>query len=437
MNNKKINKYVGARYVPLVMGEWDGTKEYEPLMIVTHDGASYTSRTFVPIGTDISDTNFWLCTGNYNAQVEKYRQEVFGFKNSVYGDIESLNSKNTECFNNLEALKNNIDFLRNKTILILGDSMSDETTNAPNWVTKFKELTYNINCRIDNKSVNGLSLSSYSETTIGLADKLNSFLSAKNDYDYIIFHIGTNDCTGQVPLGEWFDSTAIKSFYGAINTVYKTLLNIDNRSKIFWVIPPHTNFGHEKYPRPLHLNAYRGVIVKACNRYKWNIIDAYTHAPFLNPYNATSKERWISDGIHPNASYAPYFTDFVINQLRVGGSTTIGDIPTVHRFTNNIANTNIIIEIRYHSNATYDIRCAIVLLEEWSGGWMLPKGTLPTCLKTRFNQYVFTNDKNCSFAISDGGIWFGVSDGTGIKNISFNICGLEMLNLEPDYQFSY
>lgn len=437
MNNKKINKYVGARYVPLVMGEWDGTKEYEPLMIVTHDGASYTSRTFVPIGTDISDTNFWLCTGNYNAQVEKYRQEVVGFKNSVYGDIETLNSKNTECLNNLEALKNNIDFLQNKSVLVIGDSMSDETTNAPNWVAKFKELVSNINCKIDNKSVNGISLASHSTTTLGQADKLIGFLREKNDYDYIIFHIGTNDCTGQIPLGEWYDNSAIMSFYGAINVVNETLLGIDNRSKIFWVIPPHTNFGLEKYPRPLHLNAYRSVLVKACNRYKWNIIDAYTHAPFLNPYNGTSKDRWISDGLHPNASYAPYFTEFVVNQLRVGGCNSIGDIPTTHTFTNNIANTNVNVKVRYHANGTFDVSCAINLSEAWSGGWLLKEGTLPECVKTKFNVHVLSDNKNCSIAFNNGGMWFGVADGSTINTVMFNATGIELLNIEPNYSFSY
>ena len=71
-------QYVGSRYVPLLADpvEWSSTKEYEPLTIVTHEGNSYTSRQFVPVGVSIDNTDFWAPTGNYNAQVEQYRRDV-------------------------------------------------------------------------------------------------------------------------------------------------------------------------------------------------------------------------------------------------------------------------------------------------------------------------------------------------------------------------
>lgn len=70
--------YTGARYVPLFAdpAQWDNTKAYEPLTIVLNEGNSYTSKTFVPVGVDISNEMYWALTGNYNAQVEAYRQEV-------------------------------------------------------------------------------------------------------------------------------------------------------------------------------------------------------------------------------------------------------------------------------------------------------------------------------------------------------------------------
>lgn len=80
---KGYNKYVGARYVPIFDGEWDKNKSYEPLVIVSYKGNSYTSKTFVPVGADINDTKYWAITGNYNAQVEYYRQEVVNLSNTV------------------------------------------------------------------------------------------------------------------------------------------------------------------------------------------------------------------------------------------------------------------------------------------------------------------------------------------------------------------
>src|SRR5699024_7498301 len=70
------NVYVGHRYVPKIFGEWDKQNEYEGLSIVTHQGASYTSKKRVPVGIDIFNEEFWVVTGNYNAQVEQYRQDV-------------------------------------------------------------------------------------------------------------------------------------------------------------------------------------------------------------------------------------------------------------------------------------------------------------------------------------------------------------------------
>lgn len=71
-------QYIGARYVPILADpvEWSSTKTYEPLTIVTHEGNSYTSRQFVPVGIDIDNGKFWALTGNYNAQVEQYRRET-------------------------------------------------------------------------------------------------------------------------------------------------------------------------------------------------------------------------------------------------------------------------------------------------------------------------------------------------------------------------
>lgn len=86
-----LRQYIGARYVPIFDGDWDNTKQYEPLTIVNYSGDSYTSKTIVPAGADIHNTTYWACTGNYNAQVETYRQLVVNLKNAV-GDNDDLNT---------------------------------------------------------------------------------------------------------------------------------------------------------------------------------------------------------------------------------------------------------------------------------------------------------------------------------------------------------
>lgn len=76
-------QYVGARYVPKFSNPiaWDINRSYEPLTIVTYLNNSYTSKVPVPVGVDITNEEYWVVTGNYNAQVEEYRQAVEELKN--------------------------------------------------------------------------------------------------------------------------------------------------------------------------------------------------------------------------------------------------------------------------------------------------------------------------------------------------------------------
>lgn len=86
-------QYIGSRYVP-VFGrkgedsiEWDNSGTYEPLTIVLYKGNSYTSRQFVPVGVEITNKKYWANTGNYNAQIEQYRQEVAQIQKTIDGSI--------------------------------------------------------------------------------------------------------------------------------------------------------------------------------------------------------------------------------------------------------------------------------------------------------------------------------------------------------------
>lgn len=90
MAEPRYNTYIGARYIPLFCGDWDNTLEYEPLCVVSYEGNSYTSKTFVPTGVAITNTDYWLVSGNYNQQVESYRREVVQYKEDLEQDMSSL-----------------------------------------------------------------------------------------------------------------------------------------------------------------------------------------------------------------------------------------------------------------------------------------------------------------------------------------------------------
>mgnify|MGYP004693705157 CR=1 FL=1 len=75
-------QYIGARYVPKFSDpiEWNKALSYEAMTIATYLGNSFTSKKPVPAGIDITNTDYWVNTGNYNAQVEQYRREVATIK---------------------------------------------------------------------------------------------------------------------------------------------------------------------------------------------------------------------------------------------------------------------------------------------------------------------------------------------------------------------
>lgn len=90
-----VREYVGARYVPIVVGEWDKTHTYEPLMVVIHEGNSYVSRQYVPAGIDIQNEQYWIESANYNAQVDAYKKEVQAFDGRITANAQAIDAEKT------------------------------------------------------------------------------------------------------------------------------------------------------------------------------------------------------------------------------------------------------------------------------------------------------------------------------------------------------
>lgn len=118
MSNGLINRqYVGARYVPKIMGEWNKALQYEALSVVTHMGNSFTSKVPVPANVDITNKDYWVNTANYNAQVAEYKE-------IVEKEIEDRKNTDTKISNNLTNEINNRKNADKDNILWIGDSYS-------------------------------------------------------------------------------------------------------------------------------------------------------------------------------------------------------------------------------------------------------------------------------------------------------------------------
>lgn len=78
-----LKKFIGARYAPEFAGAWSNAKQYAALSVVYADNRSYVSRKTVPAGTPISNTEFWIQSSDWNAQVAEYNLKVEGYNANV------------------------------------------------------------------------------------------------------------------------------------------------------------------------------------------------------------------------------------------------------------------------------------------------------------------------------------------------------------------
>ncbi len=78
-----LKKYIGARYTPKFMGAWDAQAVYAALSVVYANEQSYVSRKTVPAGTELSNTEYWVKSADWNAQVAEYNRNVENYNKNV------------------------------------------------------------------------------------------------------------------------------------------------------------------------------------------------------------------------------------------------------------------------------------------------------------------------------------------------------------------
>ena len=142
-------QYIGARYVPKFADPvtWNKALSYEAMTIVTHLGNSFTSKIPVPAGIDISNTTYWVNTGNFNAQVNQLTNDVAKVKGDVTAiseDVTSLNGDVADLSANVTALNGDVASLSAYTAnpfkgvkgIFLGDSLNQ----TGGWGEKLKSM---------------------------------------------------------------------------------------------------------------------------------------------------------------------------------------------------------------------------------------------------------------------------------------------------------
>lgn len=106
MSVQANNIYVGARYIPRIMGEYNNETAYEALDIVTSGGVGYISRQPVPAGTAVTNKDYWAMWGSGNTIIDSLTQRVATNENDITALETSLQQTNQNLQTTNQKLEN-------------------------------------------------------------------------------------------------------------------------------------------------------------------------------------------------------------------------------------------------------------------------------------------------------------------------------------------
>lgn len=345
-NNPGYNLYVGARYVPLFANpiEWDESKTYEPLTIVTHQGNSYTSKTFVPANTQITDTTYWALTGNYNAQVEQYRQEVLDL--TPYANLikEQLYGKN---------------------ILIIGSSNETETPNYPgvnNWTVELK----NILTGIANVTINAVAGRL-------LYDDMVALQGAITGQDIVIVAHSRNDAGNGIEPGSIDRPNAEKKDIASAAQLFRNIIGYNSACKFYYISMPRPNISViNSYKYPYALYQQMDMVVAS-----WGGAYLIDGSNLFGNYPSGNTETIMPDGSHVTYPFTRYTalkvlfkilsssSDYIIiNETRALNSlVTAGENITINSTQINFSGTRCRINVEFSIESTPALNTKILTLD--------------------------------------------------------------------------
>lgn len=308
------NTYIGARYVPIFNGTWNNSKKYEPLVIVEYQGNSYTSKTYVPIGIDINNTEYWALTGNYNAQVEAYRQEVEQLKQQVNdfgGEIDTIETELTETTATATGAYNaSFKQTNKKKAVFFGDSLTVGDMGGSSHIiadkpypTIYGEIS---GLEITNSAFGG-STAANNQSVPNNQHYLQVQIDATDftQYDQMFIAHGANDWSFSSPMGTLF-STDINTFYGAYNKAIQQALSQNPKIEIILITTFYAQSSQHKEAgtvmQPQFNNAnytvydYNEAIKNIAGNYNLRCVDMLD-ALGVNDYNYSA---YLNDDVHMN-----------------------------------------------------------------------------------------------------------------------------------------
>lgn len=201
-----VRQYIGARYVPRFSdvngGVWSNVYSYEPLTIVKNGNDYYTSKQSVPVGIAITNTDYWVKTGDYNGAIANLDARLTSAENSITSQASAITTLDTRLTSAESNIVTNYRTRRRRNFIIIGDSfgagvISSGQPLGVGWIQAFKQMWadaghgsvyYNV---VPFPGVSGFA-SSLKFLTI-LTDDIEQQITDKHSITDIVVLGGTND----------------------------------------------------------------------------------------------------------------------------------------------------------------------------------------------------------------------------------------------------
>lgn len=212
--------------------------------------------------------------------------------------------------------------LKNKKIVFLGDSITEGvgTTDPKN--RYFEVIARKTGAICKGYGISGMRIAK-NRTPSG-PESFDMWFNYRvkdmdKDADVVVVFGGTNDYGhGDAPLGTIDDFTE-DTFYGALNVLYKNLIETYPTSRIIVITPTHrlneNEICNERGIRNVaNLLGYVNIIKEVAGKYSLPIIDFYGELG-ITPQNEQQRKLYMPDGLHLSDKGNEKMADFFISKI--------------------------------------------------------------------------------------------------------------------------
>ena len=315
-----IRQYIGARYVPKFIDDpWTDTIQYEELSVVSVGGTSYISGERVPIGTPISDRNYWHIYGASSGAIINLQNQIDDMNDgNVPGSLQAQIDGNTS---EILALANKTN-PNNKKFWYIGDSFLYDANGWGTAIDNFLGKTDSLKTADGGMGFNKVGqIYGYN-----IPDLINTITPDSNITDVIVI-AGTNDCTS--------------ANFNVSANVAQTIANIKSKlpnAKIwFGFNGTYLKTGYSDYPNRF---GYVGdVEYNIKNGAKGNNVSYMRSVGYSMQWSALCLD---SAGVHLTPTGYELMGRAIINHLFGGGDNTLTWWTSFHGLRWNVCNLDTI-----------------------------------------------------------------------------------------------